>query len=161
MAHTDARGYGNAHQRLHKARGPARQYTCPCGKPAEEWAYGHNDPEPLMSREEVAALLGISPESVRSTLRRHGITEMRGYPRELEERPVRAVADAEHDGNLSAAIRALLVEALVARAGRALQATDLPTAAAETAVSGTRRVADHLAWHARVCAEAETSERGP
>lgn len=35
-----------------------------------------------MSREEVAALLGIAPESVRSTLRRHGITEQRGYDRD-------------------------------------------------------------------------------
>ena len=35
---------------------------------------------------------------------------------EEEERPVREVADAEHEGNLSEAIRALLVEALAARA---------------------------------------------
>jgi hypothetical protein len=35
-----------------------------------------------MSREEVAALLGISPEAVRSTLRRAGIREQRGYPRD-------------------------------------------------------------------------------
>jgi hypothetical protein len=32
-----------------------------------------------------------------------------------EERPVQAVADAEHGGNLSAAIRALIAEALAAR----------------------------------------------
>lgn len=37
----------------------------------------------LMTHQEVAALLGITPESVRSTLRRAGITEQRGYPREL------------------------------------------------------------------------------
>ena len=43
-------------------------------------------PDPLMSREEVAALLGISPESVRSTLRRYGITEVRGYPRDQIEK---------------------------------------------------------------------------
>lgn len=44
----------------------------------------------LMTRDEVAALLGISPESVRSTLRRYGITEQRGYPRDQVEslRPV-------------------------------------------------------------------------
>lgn len=50
----------------------------------------------LMSREEVAALLNINAESVRSTLRRQGITEQRGYPRDevlsrfkfLEEPPV-------------------------------------------------------------------------
>lgn len=35
-----------------------------------------------MSREEVAALLGIAPESVRKTLGRYGITEVRGYPRD-------------------------------------------------------------------------------
>jgi hypothetical protein len=39
----------------------------------------------LMSREEVAGLLGIKPNSVRDTLRRHGITEQRGYPREAVE----------------------------------------------------------------------------
>lgn len=38
-----------------------------------------------MTREEVAELLGISPESVRKTLSRHGITEQRGYPREAVE----------------------------------------------------------------------------
>ena len=38
-----------------------------------------------MSREEVAALLGIKPNSVRDTLRRYGITEQRGYPREAVE----------------------------------------------------------------------------
>jgi len=38
-----------------------------------------------MSRDEVAALLNIGPESVRSTLRRDGIPEERGYPRELVE----------------------------------------------------------------------------
>jgi hypothetical protein len=35
----------------------------------------------LMSREEVAELWGIDPEAVRSTLRRYGINEERGYPR--------------------------------------------------------------------------------
>ena len=39
----------------------------------------------LMSRDEVAALLNIGPESVRSTLRRFGIPEERGYPRALVE----------------------------------------------------------------------------
>jgi hypothetical protein len=38
-----------------------------------------------MSRDEVAALLGIKPNSVRDTLRRYGITEQRGYPREAVE----------------------------------------------------------------------------
>lgn len=40
----------------------------------------------LMGRDEVAELLGISASSVRSTLRRHGIAEQRGYPRERVER---------------------------------------------------------------------------
>lgn len=38
--------------------------------------------EPLMTRDEVAELLGINPESVRSTMRRYGISEQRGYPRD-------------------------------------------------------------------------------
>jgi hypothetical protein len=36
----------------------------------------------------------------------------------LEEAPVQEIADAEHDGSLSEAIRALLAEALEARAAR-------------------------------------------
>jgi len=40
----------------------------------------------LLSRDEVAALLGISPESVRKSLGRYGITELRGYPRGEVER---------------------------------------------------------------------------
>lgn len=35
----------------------------------------------LMTRDEVAELLGISPESVRSTLRLYGVSEVRGYPK--------------------------------------------------------------------------------
>jgi hypothetical protein len=37
--------------------------------------------EPVMTRDEVAKYLGISPESVRSTLRRYGISARRGYLR--------------------------------------------------------------------------------
>lgn len=37
--------------------------------------------DPLMSREEVAELLDISPEAVRSTLRRYGIHHVSGWPR--------------------------------------------------------------------------------
>ena len=37
---------------------------------------------------------------------------------DVEEAPVQAIADAEHGGNLAAAIRALLAEALEARAPR-------------------------------------------
>lgn len=40
---------------------------------------------PLMSRDEVAALWDIDPEAVRSTLRRYGIAEERGYRREAVE----------------------------------------------------------------------------
>jgi hypothetical protein len=46
----------------------------------------------LLGRDEVAERLGISPEAVRSTLRRYGITEQRGYDRaavEALERPGR------------------------------------------------------------------------
>lgn len=43
----------------------------------------------LMSRDEIAELLGIQPESVRSTLRRYGIREERGYPRDRVEGLVR------------------------------------------------------------------------
>lgn len=46
MYHGDARGYNWAHQRVRATRGVARQHVCPCGKPADEWAYGHNDPNP-------------------------------------------------------------------------------------------------------------------
>jgi predicted ArsR family transcriptional regulator len=45
-----------------------------------------------MTRDEVADLLGIKPNSVRDTLRRYGITEQRGYLRaavESLERPGR------------------------------------------------------------------------
>jgi hypothetical protein len=42
---------------------------------------------------------------------------------EDEERPVRELADAEHGGNLSEAIRALLVEALTARQNKVFDTT--------------------------------------
>lgn len=45
----------------------------------------------LMSTAEVVAHLGVNPTSVRQTLRRYGIHEVRGYPREqvmaLERKP--------------------------------------------------------------------------
>lgn len=43
---------------------------------------------------------------------------------EDEERPVRHVADDEHSGNLSDAIRALIADGLTYRQIRALQPTD-------------------------------------
>lgn len=36
----------------------------------------------LMTREEAAEVLGVAPDSVRHVLRRYGITEARGYPRD-------------------------------------------------------------------------------
>lgn len=43
-----------------------------------------NDSE-LMNREEVAEMLGIAPDAVRSTMRRHGIERIEGWPREAVE----------------------------------------------------------------------------
>lgn len=40
----------------------------------------------LITREEIAQIWGIEPESVRSTMRRYGIHEERGYDREAFER---------------------------------------------------------------------------
>lgn len=56
-----------------------------------------------MTRDEVAALLGIQPDSVRNTLARYGIAEQRGYPREQVEN-LRRVGqgyrtDLEQDGD--------------------------------------------------------------
>jgi len=45
---------------------------------------GMNRPD-LMTHDEVAARLGIAPDSVRSTCRRAGIAVVHGYPRELVE----------------------------------------------------------------------------
>lgn len=42
-----------------------------------------HDDDDLMTRDEVAHLLGIDPNSVRSTMRRYGIRLLRGYPRSL------------------------------------------------------------------------------
>lgn len=36
--------YNAVHVRLYRTRGPAKTYTCPCGKPAEEWSYDGDDP---------------------------------------------------------------------------------------------------------------------
>lgn len=40
----DDASYHAAHFRIYKARGKAREYTCICGAPAEEWAYDYKDP---------------------------------------------------------------------------------------------------------------------
>lgn len=66
-------------------------------------------PLPLMSRAEVAELLGVAPEAVRSTLRRYGVREVRGYPREAvmaSLRPYlerRAAAEGRESGSSSPA----------------------------------------------------------
>jgi hypothetical protein len=36
-------GYGAAHDRVRRALGPARNYTCQCGDNAAHWAYDHAD----------------------------------------------------------------------------------------------------------------------
>lgn len=41
--------------------------------------------DPLMTRDEVAELLGVDPDYVRKLLARYGITEVRGYPRDAVE----------------------------------------------------------------------------
>lgn len=46
----DAVSYSGAHQRLRRVRGHASNYVCTmCGKPGEEWAYDHTDPNPKVS----------------------------------------------------------------------------------------------------------------
>jgi hypothetical protein len=38
-------GYGAAHDRLRRDRGPASGYTCvDCGNSAQDWSYNHRDP---------------------------------------------------------------------------------------------------------------------
>jgi hypothetical protein len=39
----DEVGYYGAHSRITAVRGTANTYACPCGNPAEEWAYDHLD----------------------------------------------------------------------------------------------------------------------
>lgn len=41
-------GYGGAHSRVKRARGPARAFACACGARAEHWAYDHLDPRELV-----------------------------------------------------------------------------------------------------------------
>jgi hypothetical protein len=43
----DRPGYIAAHVRVYRARGRAREHTCPCGAQAAQWAYDHSDLEPL------------------------------------------------------------------------------------------------------------------
>lgn len=39
--------YASAHTRVYRARGRATGHTCPCGEPAEGWAYDHDDPNEM------------------------------------------------------------------------------------------------------------------
>jgi hypothetical protein len=42
--------YDAVHERLRRFRGPAKAHACiECGTPAEQWAYQHTDPVPLVS----------------------------------------------------------------------------------------------------------------
>lgn len=45
-------GYTGAHERVRRLHGSASQYACPCGAPATDWAYNHQDPNEV--RGEVA-----------------------------------------------------------------------------------------------------------
>lgn len=45
----EAIAYSGMHQRVTRARGRAFTMTCPCGAPADEWAYDHADPNPKTS----------------------------------------------------------------------------------------------------------------
>lgn len=47
----DSLDYDAMHERLKQQRGRAREYMCICcGERAQEWAYQHTDPEPLVSQ---------------------------------------------------------------------------------------------------------------
>jgi hypothetical protein len=37
-------GYTGAHERVRRIHGSASRYVCPCGQPAKDWAYNHQDP---------------------------------------------------------------------------------------------------------------------
>lgn len=45
-------GYGAAHERVRRDRGPAQHHACVgCGEPARHWSYNHDDPDELISDE--------------------------------------------------------------------------------------------------------------
>lgn len=66
-----------------------------------------SDPD-LMTREEAAEHLGVAPNSVRTVLARHGVTERRGYPREqvlsVQRKPREVDSDEERAKQLCEAI---------------------------------------------------------
>jgi hypothetical protein len=44
-------GYGGVHQRVRRALGRASTYLCPCGEPADHWAYDHADQDERRSED--------------------------------------------------------------------------------------------------------------
>ena len=61
----DALGYFGAHDRVHSARGPAKNYLCvDCGKAAQHWSYNHADPN---EKTEQLGTGGLSPFSLDPT----------------------------------------------------------------------------------------------
>lgn len=42
--------YNLAHQNVTRSRGKAREHTCPCGAPAQDWAYQGSDSEEVDSK---------------------------------------------------------------------------------------------------------------
>jgi hypothetical protein len=62
-------GYRAAHMRVQAARGRASSYPCvgDCGRPAADWAYGHDDPDELVT-------------TVRGAVRRYSLDSDRYQP---------------------------------------------------------------------------------
>lgn len=44
----DSLSYDAAHDRVKRYRGAASSHLCECGRQAEDWAYDHTDPDPLI-----------------------------------------------------------------------------------------------------------------
>lgn len=42
--------YFTAHRRVQEQRGRASDHTCPCGRPAQQWAYSHEDKNELIGK---------------------------------------------------------------------------------------------------------------
>ncbi|SDS78883.1 hypothetical protein SAMN04489716_1619 [Actinoplanes derwentensis] len=57
--------YMSAHQRLKRRRGKATEHTCPCGKPAKEWAYNHACPNEMKEWREARQIKGHGTQSGR------------------------------------------------------------------------------------------------
>ncbi len=59
---SEAPAYGTAHIRVSKARGKASEHECPCGEPAEQWAFRHGTQSPLRMAEGRNAGSPYSPD---------------------------------------------------------------------------------------------------